>query len=52
MNPTLLRRVLTYAAPFVIGYIVKKYEDRKTRKEEEKRMANSVNRTNKKIGKA
>ena len=51
MNPTLLRRVLTYAAPFVIGYIVKKYEERKTKKEEEKRLANNeenLNRTTRK----
>lgn len=32
MNPVLLRRVLTWAAPFIIGYVVKKYEDRQTKK--------------------
>lgn len=52
MSPTILRRVLTYAAPFIIGYVVKKYEDRKTRKAEEKRMANAYNATNRKIGKS
>ena len=36
MNPKLLRTVLTWAAPFVIGYIVKKFEERQTKKQQQK----------------
>lgn len=39
MNPVLLRRILMWAAPFVVGYIVKKYEEKQTRKQQEKTMA-------------
>lgn len=36
MRSILLRRLLVWAAPFVIGYIVKKYEERQERKQLEK----------------
>jgi len=36
MNPRLLRTVLTWAAPFIIGYVVKKFEERQARKKQEK----------------
>lgn len=36
MNPKLLRTVLTWAAPFVIGFIVKKFEDRQARRQQQK----------------
>jgi len=39
MNPRLIRTVLTYAAPFVIGYVVKKFEERQARKAHEKAVA-------------
>lgn len=39
MNPTLLRRILMWVAPIAIGYIVKKYEEKQTRKQQEKAMA-------------
>ncbi len=42
MNPAILRRVLMWAAPFVVGYIVKKYEERQTRKQQEKQMAKKL----------
>lgn len=32
MNPRLIRTILTWAAPFVIGYVVKKFEERQNRK--------------------
>jgi len=32
MNPKLLRNILTWVAPLVIGFIVKKYEQRQERK--------------------
>ncbi len=35
MNPTLLRRILMWVAPFVVGYIVKKFEERQIRKQKE-----------------
>lgn len=34
MNPLLLRRLLTWAAPLAIGYLVKKYEARQNRKKQ------------------
>lgn len=34
MSPTLLRRILIWVAPMVIGFIVKKYEERQQRKTE------------------
>lgn len=39
MNPALLRRLLMWAAPFVVGYIVKKFEQRQAKKQQEKEMA-------------
>ena len=39
MNPRLIRTVLTYAAPFIIGYVVKKIEERQAKKEQEKAVA-------------
>lgn len=42
MNATLLRRILTWVAPFVIGYIVKKYDDRQTRKKQAKQIAKQI----------
>lgn len=39
MNPRLLRTVLTWAAPFVIGFIVKKIEEKQARKQSEKTIA-------------
>jgi hypothetical protein len=39
MNPRLIRTVLTYAAPFVIGYVIKKFEERQARKAQEKTVA-------------
>lgn len=38
MNPTLLRRLLMWIAPLVVGYIVKKYEDKQAKKRQEKAM--------------
>lgn len=31
-----------WAAPFVVGYIVKKYEERQTRKQQEKPLAKNI----------
>lgn len=42
MNPALLRRILMWVAPFAIGFIVKKYEERQTRKQQEKTMAKKI----------
>ena len=50
MNPAILRKVLTYAAPFIIGYVVKKFEDRQKRKEEEKAVARSYQNLKNRIG--
>lgn len=36
MNPTLLRRLLMWVAPIAIGYVVKKYEEKKARKKQAK----------------
>lgn len=36
MNPKLIRTVLTWAAPFIIGFVVKKFEERQARKQQEK----------------
>ncbi len=36
MNPRLIKTILTYAAPFIIGFVVKKYEERQARKSQEK----------------
>lgn len=36
MNPRLIRTVLTWAAPFIIGFIVKKFEERQARKQQQK----------------
>ncbi len=36
MNPRLIRTLLTWAAPFIIGYVVKKFEERQARKSREK----------------
>lgn len=33
MNPALLRKILTWAAPFIIGFIVKKFEKRQAEKQ-------------------
>ena len=41
MNPTLLRRILTWAAPVIIGFVVKKFEEKQARKQQQKAMANS-----------
>ena len=42
MNPVLLRRILMWVAPFAIGYIVKKYEERQNRKAEQKALSKRV----------
>ncbi|SNV50816.1 hypothetical protein [Chryseobacterium taklimakanense] len=42
MNPTLLRRILMWVAPIAIGFIVKKYEEKQNRKQQEKAMAQRV----------
>ncbi|SEQ96449.1 hypothetical protein [Epilithonimonas lactis] len=39
MNPRLIRTVLTWAAPFIIGYVVKKFEERQAKKSQEKAVA-------------
>lgn len=36
MNPKLLRTILTWVAPLIIGFVVKKYEDRQARKQQQK----------------
>jgi len=36
MRARLLRKALLWAAPFIIGFIVKKIEERQTKKQEEK----------------
>ncbi len=38
MNPQLLRKILTWAAPFVIAFVVKKFE----KKQADKQMAKST----------
>lgn len=35
MNPKILRSVLTWLAPIAIGFIVKKYEQKKAKKAQE-----------------
>ena len=35
MNPRLIKTVLTYAAPFIIGYVVKKFEERQAKKSQQ-----------------
>ena len=35
MNPRLLKTILTWAAPFIIGFIVKKFESRQAKKQQE-----------------
>ncbi len=42
MNPKLLRTVLTWVAPFVIGFVVKKFEERQTRKQQSKALAQNA----------
>ncbi len=42
MNPTLLRRLLLWVAPLAIGYVVKKYEERQTRKQQLKRQVEKI----------
>ena len=42
MNPALLRRILMWVAPFVVGYIVKKYEEKQARKQQEQAMAKKI----------
>ena len=42
MNPTLLRRILMWVAPIAIGYFMKKYEARHSKKEQEKAMAKNT----------
>ncbi|MFC6268472.1 hypothetical protein [Frigoriflavimonas asaccharolytica] len=32
MNPVLLRRILMWLSPIVIGYLMKKYEERQNKK--------------------
>lgn len=44
MNPTLIRRILTWAAPFIIGYVVKKYESRQAKKQQQKTYAQNSGR--------
>lgn len=39
MNPTILRRVLVWVAPIVIGYVMKKYEEKHARKQQLKAVA-------------
>lgn len=39
MNSKLLRRILTWAAPFIIGYVVKKFEGRQAKKQQQKTYA-------------
>lgn len=39
MNPVLLRRILMWVAPIAIGYVVKKYEEKQAKKQQEKAMA-------------
>lgn len=41
MNPALLRKILMWVAPIVIGYVMKKYEAKHAEKQEAKRMANN-----------
>lgn len=41
MNPRLIRTVLTWATPFIIGYVVKKIEERQARKSQEKTVSKS-----------
>ena len=36
MNPVLLRRILMWVAPLAIGYFMKKYEARQSRKSAQK----------------
>ena len=42
MNPALLRRLLMWVAPLAIGYIVKKYEQKQAKKQQEKAMAKNT----------
>lgn len=35
MNPTLLRRILVWAAPIAIGYVMKKYEAKRAKKKDQ-----------------
>ena len=39
MNPSLLRKILIWVAPLLIGYFMKKYEQRHARKQEAKALA-------------
>ena len=39
MNPALLRKILIWVAPIAIGYFMKKYEERHSKKQQEKAMA-------------
>jgi uncharacterized membrane protein YbhN (UPF0104 family) len=39
MNPLLLRRILMWVAPLAIGYFMKKYEEKKSRKNQQKSTA-------------
>ena len=39
MNPALLRKILMWTAPLLIGYIMKKYEARQAKKQQESGIA-------------
>ncbi|WP_262892924.1 hypothetical protein [Kaistella flava (ex Peng et al. 2021)] len=39
MNPALLRKILMWTAPIVIGYVMKKYETRHAKKQQENGLA-------------
>lgn len=41
MNPILLRRLLTWVAPLAIGYVMKKYEARKAKKQQAQALGHS-----------
>ena len=41
MNPRIIRTILTWAAPFIISYVVKKIEERSAKKQQEKQLDNT-----------
>ena len=44
MNPKILRTILTWAAPIIITYLVKKFEDRQAKKKSEPGSPMAVNK--------
>lgn len=42
MNPTLLRKILVWAAPLAIGYVMKKFEARHAKKQQAKSLAQNA----------